>query len=68
MPNGTSEGTNGHISAEENARWVQRVGWAPRFGTGAFPEDDDDDDIQDQQTWVETRLDDKFFGGTYYLN
>lgn len=49
------------MSAEENDRWVERVGWAPRFGTGSFP--DDDDDVQDHQTWVETRLDDKFFGG-----
>ena len=60
---GKVNGTNGHLSAEENARWVERVGWAPRFGAGSFPDDEEDDGAQDHQTWVETRLDDKFFGG-----
>ncbi|KAI9802260.1 MAG: hypothetical protein M1825_002981 [Sarcosagium campestre] len=56
---------NGHISSDENARWVERSGWAPRFGNGADA-DDDQGTLLDHQTWLEGRLDDKFFGDWYH--
>lgn len=57
-----TNGINGVIDDEENERWIERTGWAPRFGNGS------DDSIEgeglaDHQTWVEGQLEDKFFGG-----
>jgi hypothetical protein len=57
-------GVNGHIDADENERWIERAGWAPRFGNGAS----DDESMEGEsfayhQTWIEGQLDDKFFGG-----
>jgi hypothetical protein len=48
---------------EDNERWVERTGWAPRFGTGASDEPAEGETLADHQTWVESNLDDKFFGG-----
>ncbi|EEQ86686.1 hypothetical protein RJZ56_006914 [Blastomyces dermatitidis] len=56
--------TNGEL--DEAARWDRhRTGWAPRFHT---PEDDMDegDTLLDHQTFIETKLDDKFFGDWYH--
>jgi hypothetical protein len=50
---------NGFADPEDNDRWVERTGWAPRFGNPA----DDEESPLDHQTWVEQRLDEKFFGG-----
>lgn len=53
--------TNGEL--DEAARWDRnRTGWAPRFH---IPEDDMDEGetLLDHQTFIETKLDDKFFGG-----
>ncbi|KAI9814697.1 MAG: hypothetical protein M1832_005696 [Thelocarpon impressellum] len=63
--NGHLPGAKGHLSEEENARWEERVGWAPRFGTGSI-KDEEIEDGRDHQTWVETRLEDKFFGDWYH--
>lgn len=50
---------NGHI--EEDERWARdRVGWAPRFG---HPQDDDETNMLEHETWLEDKLQDKFFGG-----
>jgi hypothetical protein len=55
---------NGHTEAEdENARWIERAGWAPRFGNGDSGASVEEDNPADHQTWVEGKLDDKFFGG-----
>ncbi|KAI9877336.1 MAG: hypothetical protein M1830_004204, partial [Pleopsidium flavum] len=29
---------NGHLTEDENTRWVERTGWAPRFGQGNLTE------------------------------
>ncbi|KAI5298954.1 hypothetical protein KEM55_002739 [Ascosphaera atra] len=46
----------------------ERTGWAPRF----LDEDKDDgmnndETLLDHQTWLEQRVDDRFFGGTFAL-
>lgn len=41
-----------------------RTGWAPRFSIPETEEDmEDPDNALDRQTLLETKLDDKFFGG-----
>ncbi|KAI9680981.1 MAG: hypothetical protein M1829_001061 [Trizodia sp. TS-e1964] len=55
---------NGVIPEDENARWVERTGWAPRFGQGVVPEGDGET-MLDHETWLESRLEDKFFGDWY---
>ncbi|KAI9707955.1 MAG: hypothetical protein M1820_004374 [Bogoriella megaspora] len=53
---------NGDI--EEDQRWARdRVGWAPRFG---HPKDDDETNMLEHETWLEDKLQDKFFGDWYY--
>lgn len=52
---------NGVLSDDD--RWARdRVGWAPRFGTGD-PKDDEGETLLDHQTFLESKIDDKFFGG-----
>ena len=50
---------------DEDLRWARdRTGWAPRF---EVPKSDDDEGtLLDHQTFLEGRLDDKFFGGVYH--
>ena len=55
--------TNGHIPHDENQRWVERTGWAPRFGQGSITEAEANESLLDHMTLVESKLDDKFFGG-----
>lgn len=52
---------NGALAEDDEARWVERTGWAPRFGNPASI--GDEANPADHQTWVEGKLDDKFFGG-----
>ncbi|OAX81636.1 hypothetical protein ACJ72_04025 [Emergomyces africanus] len=56
--------TNGEL--DEAAKWDRnRTGWAPRFH---IPEDDMDegDTLLDHQTFIETKLDEKFYGDWYH--
>ncbi|ODH23066.1 hypothetical protein ACO22_05420 [Paracoccidioides brasiliensis] len=56
--------TNGELTEAE--RWDRnRTGWAPRFH---IPKDDFDEGetLLDHQTFIETKLDDKFFGDWYH--
>lgn len=65
-PDGTK--ANGHASEQldEDARW-ERVGWAPRFGMpGSENKDEDEPSLADHQTWLEGKLEDKFFGDWYH--
>jgi hypothetical protein len=41
---------------------VERTGWAPRFGNG---EADATESFADHQTWIEGKLDDRFYGGMF---
>lgn len=43
---------------------MERFGWAPRFGNGE--NFDHEGSLLDHQTWVEGKLDDKFFGDWYH--
>ena len=56
---------NGSADPDEKARW-ERVGWAPRFGSGDVGADDETT-MLDHQTWLEGKLDDKYFGGMAQL-
>ena len=58
-----TNGANGNtLAVDDYERWVERTGWAPRFGDG---QESIEGEINpaDHQTWVEGKLDDKFFGG-----
>jgi hypothetical protein len=57
---------NGSLAVDEEAQLAERTGWAPRFGSGDADDADSQQDTNfDHQTWVEGKLDDKFFGGRY---
>ncbi|RMZ68452.1 membrane bound c2 domain [Pyrenophora seminiperda CCB06] len=59
---------NGHVPEKGNddARW-DRVGWAPRFGMPGSDEPiEDEASLADHQTWLEGRIEDKFFGDWYH--
>ncbi|KZF24395.1 membrane bound c2 domain-containing protein [Xylona heveae TC161] len=64
--NGKPTGANGQVPEDE--RWARdRVGWAPRFGPGSFVEGDEEEvSMLDHQTWVESKLPDKFYGDWYH--
>ncbi|KAI4227769.1 MAG: hypothetical protein L6R40_008180 [Gallowayella cf. fulva] len=57
---------NGHIHQDDKTRYEDRVGWAPRFGQGSITEAEAEESPLDHQTWVESKLDDKFFGDWYH--
>ena len=61
-----STGVNG--IAPEDERWARdRTGWAPRFGDGmTAAEKADTSNLLDHQTFLESRLDEKFFGDWYH--
>ena len=54
---------NGRMHHDEAARFVEKVGWAPRFGQGDLTEAEAGESLLDHETFLETKLDDKFFGG-----
>jgi hypothetical protein len=55
---------NGAFPEEEEEDWT-KVGWAPRFGDGETQEDKDGGNFLDHQTFLEGKLDEKFYGGAY---
>ena len=59
---------NGHLHQDDKSRYEERVGWAPRFGQGSITEAEAEESPLDHQTWVESKLDDKFFGGKSQLD
>ena len=63
-PDGKSEMPNGHMQQDESARFVAKTGWAPRFGQGSLTSEEAQESLLDHQTLLESKLDDKFFGGT----
>lgn len=54
--------------APEEERWAaDKTGWAPRFGDGmTAAEREDTSTLLDHQTFLEGRLDEKFFGDWYH--
>ncbi|KAL3424867.1 C2 domain-containing protein [Phlyctema vagabunda] len=61
-----TNGDNGNMDEDEEARWIERAGWAPRFGNGPGDKDDEGESLLDHQTWVEGKLEDKFYGDWYH--
>ncbi|KAK3173796.1 hypothetical protein OEA41_007128 [Lepraria neglecta] len=66
QPDGTSNMPNGNINHDENERYVQKTGWAPRFGQGSITEEEAGASLLDHATLLETKLDEKFFGDWYH--
>jgi hypothetical protein len=75
-PNGSSKDSNGkpvangiagQLEPEDYERWVERTGWAPRFGNGDSSESLMGESLVEHQTWIEGKLDDKFYGGMFYV-
>ena len=56
---------NGHMQQDESARFIAKTGWAPRFGQGSITSEEAQESLLDHQTLLESKIDDKFFGGTY---
>ena len=57
---------NGHVSHDDDAAKYEKTGWAPRFGTGSITETEAGESLLDHQTFLESKLDDKFFGDWYH--
>ncbi|KAL8713354.1 MAG: hypothetical protein Q9220_002553 [cf. Caloplaca sp. 1 TL-2023] len=64
--NGQGRQANGHLHQDDKSRYEERVGWAPRFGQGSITEAEAAESPLDHQTWMESKLDDKFFGDWYH--
>jgi hypothetical protein len=60
-----TNGANGHIEKEDSERWIERTGWAPRFGSGPSTASIEGESLADHQTWLEGKLEDKFYGGKF---
>ena len=56
---------NGHLTRDDVARYA-KTGWAPRFGQGDLTEEEAGESLLDHQTFLEARIDDKFFGDWYH--
>ena len=55
---------NGHVV--EDPRWARnRTGWEPRFGEGDLKFDGEPPHLS-HQTWMETKVDETWFGGITY--
>ncbi|KAF2469193.1 tricalbin [Lindgomyces ingoldianus] len=64
----SAKGANGTApELDDDARWARdRTGWAPRFGMPGSEEEADEGSLLDHQTWLEGKLEDKFFGDWYH--
>ncbi|BCS23392.1 putative membrane bound C2 domain protein (vp115) [Aspergillus puulaauensis] len=52
---------------DDDRRWARdRTGWTPRFVREDDPEEQDEATLLDHQTFLEGKLDDKFFGDWYH--
>ncbi|KAF2144009.1 uncharacterized protein K452DRAFT_306654 [Aplosporella prunicola CBS 121167] len=59
------DGSVADLDEDDEKQW-DRVGWAPQFGLPGAGEDVDEGTLLDHQTWVESNLDEKFFGDWYH--
>lgn len=66
-PDGESKMANGHVHHDEVQKYVEKTGWAPRFGTGSITTEEAQESLLDHATLLESKLDDKFFGGKTVL-
>jgi Ca2+-dependent lipid-binding protein len=51
---------------EEDEKYWKMAGWAPRFGDGVPADLDMNTNLLDHKTWLDERLQDKFFGDWYH--
>jgi Ca2+-dependent lipid-binding protein len=56
---------NGRVTELDDDEWA-RVGWAPRFGMPGSENQEEEASLLDHQTWLEGKLEDKFFGDWYH--
>ena len=56
---------NGRVSHDDAAKY-EKTGWTPRFGTGSITDTEAGESLLDHQTFLESKLDDKFFGDWYH--
>ncbi|PPJ58204.1 hypothetical protein CBER1_02571 [Cercospora berteroae] len=56
------DAAHGQVNADDDQ--YAKVGWAPRFGNPG--DNEDEDDTRDHQTFLEGKIDDKFFGDWYH--
>lgn len=66
LPSPTTPGkanADGRFLADEEDHW-ERVGGPPRFGQ-AEAMDEDETTMLDHQTWLEGKLEDKYYGGEF---
>ena len=54
--------TNGHLHQDDAARYA-KTGWAPKFGQSDLTAEEAGQSLLDHQTFLEGKLDEKFFGG-----
>ena len=64
--NEVTEQTNGHVADDEEKEIRERVGWKSRFGQGDLTEAEANESLLDHATFLESRLDEKFFGGKLF--
>lgn len=57
----------GQVSEDEYERWVERTGWAPRFGMGDDSSSMEGTTMLDHQTFLESRLPDALYGGKSFF-
>lgn len=63
LPNGKSTMPNDHLHQDDTDRYVEKTGWAPRFGQGSITTEEAEESLLDHTTLLESKLNDKFFGG-----
>lgn len=63
-PDGKAPEANGRLHQDDAARFA-KTGWAPRFGQGDITAEEAEESLLDHATFLEGKLDDKFFGGMY---
>lgn len=54
------------MHSSEKSKYEQITGWAPRFGEGSMTEAEKNASLLDHTTFLEGKLDDKFFGDWYH--
>ena len=59
---GTAKTANGVIHSDDAARWL-KTGWAPKFGQHDLTAEEAEESLLDHSTFLEGKLEDKFFGG-----
>lgn len=65
-PNGKSIMPDDQLNQDDAERFIEKTGWAPRFGQGSITTEEAEESLLDHTTLLESKLNDKFFGGTSF--